>query len=164
MDHERLPVRYRNRDPARDPLVEARDRNRDGRPEPHNDGHGPLEARDPRIAALHLRARGRGVNPLVYWIVRALLQTFFLTYLRMRRIGREHIPAKGPVIVAAIHRSFLDPFVIATMAKRPMYYMAKEEIFQYHPVLAWILGALGAFPVARGASDEESVKTSKAIL
>jgi 1-acyl-sn-glycerol-3-phosphate acyltransferase len=127
-------------------------------------GHEPLEARDPRIAALHLRARGSGVNPLVYWIVRALLQTFFLTYLRMSRIGREHIPAHGPVIIAANHRSFLDPFVIATMAKRPMYYMAKEEIFQYHPVLAWILGALGAFPVARGASDEESVKTSKAIL
>ena len=47
----------------------------------------------------------------------------------MKRIGREHIPSDGPVILAANHRSFLDPFVIATMARRPMYYVAKQELF-----------------------------------
>jgi 1-acyl-sn-glycerol-3-phosphate acyltransferase len=34
------------------------------------------------------------------------------------------------VIFAANHRSFLDPFVIATIARRPMYYVAKEELFR----------------------------------
>ncbi len=93
-----------------------------------------------------------GANPLVYWLVRAVLQPFFHIYFRMSRIGREHIPAEGPVIIAANHRSFLDPFVIATMARRPMYYVAKKEIFK-RPVAAWILNALGAFPVDRGAGD-----------
>src|SRR4030081_1104780 len=105
--------------------------------------------------ALHQRARERGVNPLVYALVRVLFQPFFHLYFRYVRIGREHIPAEGPVIIAANHRSFLDPFVIATMVRRPMYYVAKKEIFAINPVLAWILGALGAFPVHRGASDEE---------
>jgi 1-acyl-sn-glycerol-3-phosphate acyltransferase len=81
----------------------------------------------------------------------------------MRRIGREHIPSEGPVIVAANHRSFLDPFVIATMARRPMYYVAKKELFR-RPFVAWLLGALGAFPVDRGAGDAEMIKTAKAIL
>jgi glycerol-3-phosphate dehydrogenase (NAD(P)+) len=112
---------------------------------------------------LHARAREAGVNPLVYWLVRALLQPFFLTYFRMRQIGREHIPSTGPVIVAANHRSFLDPFVIATMARRPMYYVAKKELFRRRWV-AWLLGALGAFPVDRGASDAEMITTAKAIL
>jgi glycerol-3-phosphate dehydrogenase (NAD(P)+) len=112
---------------------------------------------------LHARARETGVNPVIYWLVRALLQPFFLTYFRMRRIGREHIPPAGPVIVAANHRSFLDPFVIATMARRPMYYVAKEELFR-HRWAAWLLGALGAFPVNRGASDAEMITTAKAIL
>lgn len=40
---------------------------------------------------IHARARETGVNPVVYWIVRAILQPFFLTYFRMWRIGREHI-------------------------------------------------------------------------
>jgi glycerol-3-phosphate dehydrogenase (NAD(P)+) len=92
-----------------------------------------------------------------------LFQPFFMLYFRMQRIGREHIPAHGPVIIAANHRSFLDPFVIACMARRPMYYVAKKELFA-KPWQAWVLNALGAFPVDRGASDEESIKTAKAIL
>src|SRR5579875_1913120 len=112
---------------------------------------------------LHHRARTHGVNPLLYAFVRVTFQAFFLIYFRMQRIGREHVPAKGPVLVTANHRSFLDPFVIACMARRPMYYVAKQELFG-NPVAAWFLNALGAFPVARGASDEEMVTTAKAIL
>src|SRR5436305_292020 len=112
---------------------------------------------------LHTRARTRGVNRPVYWLVRAVLQPFFHLYFRMRRIGREHIPAKGPVIVAANHRSFLDPFVIGTMARRPMYYVAKVELFK-HRWQAWVLNALGAFPVNRGGQDEQMIETAKSIL
>ncbi|HEX8975401.1 MAG TPA: 1-acylglycerol-3-phosphate O-acyltransferase [Solirubrobacteraceae bacterium] len=112
---------------------------------------------------LHRRAREQGANPIVYALVRAILQPFFMVYFRMSRIGREHIPASGPVIVAANHRSFLDPFVIACMARRPMYYVAKQELFR-RPWQAWILNALGAFPVNRGAADEEMITTAKAIL
>jgi 1-acyl-sn-glycerol-3-phosphate acyltransferase len=69
------------------------------------------------------------------------------------------------VIIAANHRSFLDPFVIATMApwRRPMYYVAKKELFQKR-WMAWILNALGAFPVDRGAADRESISTAKELL
>ncbi len=112
---------------------------------------------------LHRRAREHGANPIVYWLVRAVLQPFFLIYFRMSRIGREHIPAEGPVIIASNHRSFLDPFVIATMARRPMYYVAKKEIFVWRWE-AWLLNALGAFPVDRGAGDAEMIKTAEAIL
>jgi glycerol-3-phosphate dehydrogenase (NAD(P)+) len=113
--------------------------------------------------ALHRRAREQGANPLVYWLVRGVLQPFFHIYFRLSRIGREHLPAEGPYIIAANHRSFLDPFVIATMARRPMYYVAKKELFK-RPWQAWILNALGAFPVDRGAGDEQFIETAKAIL
>lgn len=112
---------------------------------------------------LHRRAREQGANAIVYGIVRVILQPFFLLYFRMSRIGREHIPSSGPVIIAANHRSFLDPFVIACMARRPMYYVAKKELFG-RPWQAWILNALGAFPVDRGAGDEASMDTARAIL
>jgi 1-acyl-sn-glycerol-3-phosphate acyltransferase len=95
--------------------------------------------------------------------MRAILTPFFLVYFRMSRIGREHIPAEGPVIIAANHRSFLDPFVIATMVRRPMHYVAKKEMFK-QPWFAWILCALGAFPVDRGAGDGDMIETAKAIL
>src|SRR3954447_1991993 len=114
-------------------------------------------------ARLHARARDRGVNPIVYWLVRGLFQPFFHLYFRLSRIGREHIPQSGPVIFASNHRSFLDPFVIATIARRPMYYVAKRELFR-NRFVAWWLNALGAFPVDRGTGDAEMITTAKAIL
>jgi glycerol-3-phosphate dehydrogenase (NAD(P)+) len=114
--------------------------------------------------ALHRRAREKGVNPFVLFVVRSLLTPFFRVYLGMKRIGREHIPKHGPVILAANHRSFFDPFVIGTMIRRPVYYVAKKELFTYNPLLSWLLNALGAFPVDRGASDQEMIQTAEAIL
>ncbi|MBS1871310.1 MAG: 1-acylglycerol-3-phosphate O-acyltransferase [Actinobacteria bacterium] len=115
------------------------------------------------LQRLHRRARERGVNPIVYWLARAVLQPFFHLYFRLSRIGREHIPVDGPVIFAANHRSFLDPFVIGTMMRRPIYYVAKKELFA-NRVQAWLLNALGAFPVDRGNADQDMVETAKAIL
>src|SRR4051794_33345646 len=109
------------------------------------------------------RARNKGVNPFVYWIVRALFQPFFHIYFRMSRIGREHIPADGPVIFAANHRSFLDPFVIACMSRRPLYYVAKKELFA-RKLTAWFLNSLGAFPIDRGNADEDAMATAREIL
>lgn len=113
--------------------------------------------------ALLARARTNGVNPLMYWLVRALVQPFFHVYFRFSRMGREHLPEEGPVIFAANHRSFLDPFIIGCMARRPVYFMAKRELFA-HPVVAWILNSLGAFPIDRGAGDHSAMATARAIL
>jgi glycerol-3-phosphate dehydrogenase (NAD(P)+) len=114
-------------------------------------------------AALHERARTKGVNPVVYWVARGILQPFFRVYFRLRRLGRHHIPKDGPVILAANHRSFLDPFVIGTLARRPVYYVAKKELFEKR-WQAWLLNALGAFPVDRGNGDDQMLATARAIL
>ena len=53
------------------------------------------------------------------------------------------------MLLAANHRSFLDPFVIGALTRRPVYYMAKRELFE-HRWQAWLLNSLGAFPVDRG--------------
>ncbi len=109
------------------------------------------------------RSLTRGVNPVFYWTIRALFVPFFLIYFRMQRTGREHLPRHGALILASNHRSFLDPFVIGTLARRPVYYMAKRELFEKR-WQAWALNALGAFPVDRGAGDEAAMDTARAIL
>jgi glycerol-3-phosphate dehydrogenase (NAD(P)+) len=109
------------------------------------------------------RALNKGVNPVLYRVLRTVLVPFFLVYLRMQRVGREHLPADGPLLLAANHRSFLDPFVIGTLVKRPVYYMAKRELFEKR-WQAWILNGLGAFPVDRGAGDKDAMLTARAIL
>jgi glycerol-3-phosphate dehydrogenase (NAD(P)+) len=117
----------------------------------------------PQLSSLRARSLRRGVNPLLYWPVRAVLVPFFLLYFRLERGGREHVPSSGPVLLAANHRSFLDPFVIGALARRPVYYMAKRELFERR-WQAWLLNSLGAFPVDRGAGDEDAMATARAIL
>jgi glycerol-3-phosphate dehydrogenase (NAD(P)+) len=119
----------------------------------------------PRIELDGFRERSlkRGVNPVIYWVLRSLLVPFFLVYFRMQRVGREHLPRTGPLLLASNHRSFLDPFVIGTLVKRPVYYMAKRELFEKR-WQAWILNALGAFPVDRGSGDGDAMATARAIL
>jgi 1-acyl-sn-glycerol-3-phosphate acyltransferase len=134
----------------------------------HDATKAPAPAAPPRSGGYdptpyHGRARRRGVNLALYVVVRAVLQPFFHVYFRMRRHGMEHVPRHGPVIFAANHRSFLDPFVIGMLTRRPVYYVAKKELFE-KPLQAWILNRLGAFPVERDAGDRQSMSTARAIL
>jgi glycerol-3-phosphate dehydrogenase (NAD(P)+) len=115
------------------------------------------------LSGFHERSLRRGVNVVFYWFIRAMFVPFFLVYFRLRRIGREHLPRSGPLLLASNHRSFLDPFVIGTLVRRPVYYMAKRELFEKR-WQAWALNALGAFPVDRGAGDGDAMATARAIL
>jgi 1-acyl-sn-glycerol-3-phosphate acyltransferase len=68
------------------------------------------------------------------------------------------------VIVAANPRSFLDPFGVGGCLpwRRAMNYMAKVELFERR-WQGWVLSRLGAFPVRRGESDEDSMLTARMI-
>ncbi|HWA52692.1 MAG TPA: 1-acyl-sn-glycerol-3-phosphate acyltransferase [Solirubrobacterales bacterium] len=122
-------------------------------------------APDDRLQAYHQYTREHGVNPVLYILARIFLTPFFLTYWRYARTGREHARLKGGLIVASNHRSFLDPFVIggALPWRRPMNYVAKVELFERR-WQGWILSRLGAFPIRRGESDEESMETARQVV
>jgi 1-acyl-sn-glycerol-3-phosphate acyltransferase len=117
-----------------------------------------------RLARYHDYTRRRGVNWFLYLLVRAVLEPFFLVYFRISRHGREHGRVRGGLIVASNHRSFLDPFVIgATLPwRRPMNYVAKIELFERR-WQGWILSRLGAFPIRRGESDADAMRTARAV-
>src|SRR3954452_19538263 len=93
----------------------------------------------------------------------ALLQPFAHLYWRLSRLGRAHLPDSGPIIFVANHRSFLDPFIVGLCSRRPVYYVAKQELFK-HRLFCWFVSSLCAFPVRRGAADADMVETAKAIL
>ena len=65
------------------------------------------------------------------------------------------------MIIASNHRSFMDPFVIGMMLRRPVYYVAKTELF-HHRFIAWLLSSLGAFPVDRGNGDRDAMDAARA--
>lgn len=118
-----------------------------------------------RLRSYHRFTREKGVSWTLYILVRLILQPAMLAYLRLSRIGREHARVKGPLIVAANHRSFLDAFAIAVCLpwRRPMHFVAKVELFEPR-WQGWIVNRLGAYPVRRGQADEEVLITSRDVL
>jgi 1-acyl-sn-glycerol-3-phosphate acyltransferase len=119
-----------------------------------------------RLASYHAYTRKHSVNWPLYILARIFLEPFFFVYFRYARTGREHArQIKGGLIVASNHRSFLDPFIVGGCLpwRRPMNYVAKVELFR-NPWQGWILSRLGAFPIRRGESDEESMETARMIV
>ena len=118
-----------------------------------------------RLQRYHDYTRRHGVNWPMYLLARIFMTPFFLVYFRYARTGREHARVKGGLIVASNHRSFLDPFAIGGCLpwRRPMNYVAKVELFERR-WQGWILSRLGAFPIRRGESDEDSMETARLVV
>ncbi|HKG35859.1 MAG TPA: 1-acyl-sn-glycerol-3-phosphate acyltransferase [Solirubrobacterales bacterium] len=118
-----------------------------------------------RLLRYHAYTRRHGVNWPLYLLARLTLVPAMLIWFRLDRNGREHARGiKGGLIVASNHRSFLDPFVIGAFLpiRRPMNYVAKVELFEKR-WQGWLLNRLGAFPIRRGESDDEAVKTARMV-
>lgn len=74
--------------------------------------------------------------------------------------GVQLIPREGPVILAANHRSYLDPVVLTAVAfrrgRKPRY-LGKKELFDI-PVAGHLMRALGQIRVDRGTGDSTSLR------
>jgi len=118
-----------------------------------------------QLAEYHDFTRKHGVNRAFYIVARCVLQPLFLVYFRLSRQGRKNAKIKGGTIVAANHRSFLDPFVIGTCLPwgKPMNYVAKVELFEKR-WQGFILCRVGAFPIRRGEADEAAIETAETVL
>ena len=115
-----------------------------------------------RLQRYHDYTRAHSVNWPLYLLARFFMTPFFLVYFRLGRTGREYGRVSGGLIVAANHRSFLDPFAIGAALpwRRPMNYVAKIELFERR-WQGWLLSRLGAFPIRRGESDEMAMETAR---
>lgn len=98
-----------------------------------------------------------------YRIVRDILVAFGRLYFRATYEGLEHVPAGGPFLLAANHRSNVDFFLCSGVARRRIRYMGKEELWNSR-LLGGFISALGAFPVHRGKADREAMRRCIRIL
>ena len=88
----------------------------------------------------------------LYAIPRYIVMAFLKICFKFIIEGKENIPAGGGWVIAANHRTWFDPVMIAMYIRKPCAYMAKEELFK-NKLLAVLLRILQAFPVSRGSSD-----------
>jgi 1-acyl-sn-glycerol-3-phosphate acyltransferase len=90
--------------------------------------------------------------------VRLLLRTWW----RVQVHGREHVPATGPVILAANHIGVLDGPALVAMTRRLTFAVAKVELFS--GVGGRLLGYVGQIPVNRRVPDAGALARAVQVL
>lgn len=102
---------------------------------------------------------------MLYWVLKAVLTPVLHAAFRIRVEGREHVPARGPVILAANHRSFLDSFFLPLVVRRRMTFVAKAEYFD-DPKTAWFFRGVGQIPIRRegGSASERALQSATEVL
>ncbi len=88
---------------------------------------------------------------------------FMRLMFRLEAIGRENIPARGPVLLVANHSSLLDPPLIGGASHRQLTYLAKAELFKI-PLFGALIHGLNARPVRREGADAGALRTAKRVL
>jgi len=95
---------------------------------------------------------------MIYALTKVVSAILFALLYRFRVYGRELVP-EGAMVLVSNHQSYLDPITVGLAMTRPVYFIAKEDLFRI-PVFGWYIRQLNAFPIKRGAADRQVVKTA----
>ncbi|HLE47999.1 MAG TPA: lysophospholipid acyltransferase family protein, partial [Candidatus Thermoplasmatota archaeon] len=85
------------------------------------------------------------------------------TLFRTRFEGREHVPKKGPAIIASNHLSFLDHLIVGISIPRQIYFISKDQHFDY-PIRRFLFSRWGVIPLKRGEGDQEAFQKSAEVI
>lgn len=105
-----------------------------------------------------------GIEP--YHLLRLVVRPEAFPYARFDISGVERIPASGPVLIAANHRSYFDVAALALVAAklgRPVRFLGKRELFDA-PVIGQLARALGGIPVDRGTGSDGPLREATRAL
>jgi 1-acyl-sn-glycerol-3-phosphate acyltransferase len=99
----------------------------------------------------------------VWAVGRATIGTAVNVLARVQVYGAERVPLQSGLVVAANHLSWVDPPALGAATPRTLYFMAKVEAHRV-PGFGELMRSFGAFPVRRGESDREAVRTMRKVV
>jgi 1-acyl-sn-glycerol-3-phosphate acyltransferase len=102
-------------------------------------------------------------SSFLFLLGRQMFRIMFKLFYRYCIEGSQNIPSTGGAVIAPNHISFFDPTLTGAAMKRPLYFMAKKELFDI-PVLGWTIKQTNAFPVKRGVQDTSAVRHAFSLL
>ena len=100
---------------------------------------------------------------MIYWLTWIGVRLVAAVLLRLRYRGAENVPRRGPVLLAANHRSYLDPPLLGAGIGRRVQIIAKEELLRPR-LLGWFLRQLRVIPLRRGQADRRALRETLAVL
>jgi len=96
-------------------------------------------------------------------VARSLTRSALRSWWRISVHGREHVPRRGPVILAANHLGILDGPVLVAMTRRLTFAMIKHEMFSSR-VSGRLLAHFGQISINRRQVDTRAISRSVQVL
>jgi len=101
-------------------------------------------------------------NPLqrnwLWFTLQQIAQCVFTVWFRFRAQGIENLPSGGALLLIN-HQSYLDPLMVALPLRRPVSYIARENLFRI-PVVGWLIERTYVMPISRESAGTESLRES----
>ncbi|MDI6732630.1 MAG: lysophospholipid acyltransferase family protein [Planctomycetota bacterium] len=101
---------------------------------------------------------------MLYFIVHKIGCLLAIIFFRLRVYGRNNIPEKGGSLLTSNHQSYLDPALISFVINRPVYFLARKELFEANRLFGWLISQLNAIPIERKEFDSSGVRRAIEIL
>lgn len=103
--------------------------------------------------------------PRIRRVSHKFLHLLFRFIWTLKVTGLDNVPRTGPVIIAFNHISWWDgPVAIFGLGfTRYLRFPGKAELFNV-PILGWFLKAVGMFPLNRGRSDVQAIRTAVEVI
>ena len=100
---------------------------------------------------------------MLYELGTSFARLQFTLFSRWKVEGRESIPPRGPLIIAANHLSNADPPVVVASSNRPLHSLAKEGLFK-NPVSHWFFSRCHAHPVKEDQVERSALRWALRVL
>jgi len=107
-----------------------------------------------RFGVVYARYRletGFAFPSLYVWSMRVLHLVYRIGY-GVRIHSLERVPHSGPFFLIGLHRTYMDPYIIAFRVPRKVHYMATSVLFR-HRLIALYFRKMGCIPLIRSRPD-----------
>jgi len=91
------------------------------------------------------------------------MKLLLVSFSRWQVRGKQNVPRKGPIIVVANHLSLADPPLVSASMPRHIVFMAKAELFGWHP-LSPMVRTFGAIRVRKNMADRRALTQARQVL
>jgi 1-acyl-sn-glycerol-3-phosphate acyltransferase len=100
-------------------------------------------------------------NATTAWKICHRIVSGLLPLLGSLRIeGRENVPKTGGAVLSCNHPGGVDVVALGYASPRQIFYMAKQELFEFKPWFSALITSVGAFPIRRGEYDTQAIDHS----
>ena len=94
-------------------------------------------------------------NP-IYHTTRTVLRSALHAFFPLKILNQEKLIEEGPCVIVANHQSFLDPPLVGTLYRNPIYFLARKTLFD-PPFMKHFMPFSQSIPVDQNRPDPASI-------